>query len=186
MRTAGLAILLLLAAPAGAAPAFDLPALMQLLAATPDSQVAFVERKYSSLLAEPLVSRGTLAFRRPDLVEKIVESPRPERFRIEGDELVLTREGRSRRVRLSSEPLVAAFAAGLRGVLAGDGALLAGHYALALEGTRSGWQLDLTPRDPDAARFVQRLVVSGREGRIAILEVREANGDRAVLTVNAP
>jgi hypothetical protein len=186
MRATGLALLILIAAPAGAAPALDVPALMQLLAGAPDAQVPFVERKYSALLSEPLVSRGTLSFRRPDVVEKIVLSPRPERFRIEGDELVLTREGRTRRVRLSSEPLVAAFAAGLRGVLSGNAALLAEHYTMALEGTPAGWRLALTPRDGETARYVERLVVTGRAERIATLEVIEASGDRAVLTVNPP
>lgn len=184
MRAPGIAIVVLLATSAASASAFDLAHLMQLLAETPESRVPFVERKYSALLAEPLVSRGTLAYRRPDLVEKVVVSPRPERFRIEGDELFLYRDGTQRRVRLSSEPLLAAFAASLRGVLSGNATLLAEHYRLALEGTQEDWKLEMTPLDADISRYVAGIVVSGRAGRVGTLEVRESNGDRSVLTVN--
>lgn len=179
-----LAILLLAASTAGSAPVLDLARLMQMLAATPESQVAYTERKYSALLAEPLVSAGTLAYRRPDVVEKNVASPRAERFRIAGDELTVSREGTHRRLRLSGEPLLAAFAASLRGVLSGNAALLAEHYRLALEGTEPGWKLEMTPRDEETARYVERIVVSGRAGRVVTIEVREASGDRSVLTVD--
>lgn len=184
MRAGVLAIVLLLSASARSAPDFDLARLMQLLRETPEAPVPFVERKFSAMLSEPLVSTGTLAYRRPDLVEKTVVSPRAERFRLEGDELVLTRDGKSRRVRLASEPLLAAFAAGLRGVLSGNAALLAEHHRLSLAGTQAAWTLEMTPLEAEVGRYVERIVVSGREGRVGTLEVREPNGDRSVMTVN--
>jgi hypothetical protein len=183
MPKAVLAILLLAAQSAWPATAFDLPQLMQLLAATPSSEVAYVEKKYSVLLAEPVVSSGTLSYARPDVVEKNVTAPREERYRIAGQELTVTRKGSARRIALSSEPLLAAFAASLRGVLSGDAALLGQYYRLALEGTEADWKLELTPVDAEIARTVERVVVAGRAGRISTIEVREAGGDRSVLTV---
>jgi outer membrane lipoprotein-sorting protein len=184
MRSTVLAILLVVAGTAWAAPAFDLARLMQLLAERPSSEAPYVERKYSALLSEPVVSSGTLAFRRPDVVEKNMEKPRRESFRIAGQELVFTRNGKAKRLALSSEPLLAAFAASLRGVLSGDAALLGEHYRLALTGTEPDWKLEMTPVDEEITRYVERIVVSGRAGRVAQIEVREASGDRSVLTVN--
>ncbi len=165
------------------ADAFDLARLMQLLAATPTAEVSFIEKKYSSLLSEPVVSSGKLRYQRPDIVEKNIELPRKEQYRFVGDELLLVRIGAEKRIRLSSQPLLLAFAASLRGVLGGDLALLRAHYQLSLMGDQPSWRLDLIPVDEGIGRYVERIVVSGHEGRIEQIEVREISGDRSVLQV---
>lgn len=162
---------------------FDLPRLMQLLAATPAAEVSFTEKKFSSLLSEPVVSSGKLLYRRPDSVEKIIETPRKESYRFERDVLVLTRAGAEKRIPLSSQPLLSAFAASLRGLLGGDLALLRNHYQLSLQGDEQSWRLDMTPVDEEIGRYVQRITASGRAGRIGQIEVGESSGDRSVLQV---
>jgi len=162
---------------------FDLVRLMQLLGRAPGVDVPYIEKKYSSLLAEPIVSSGTLSYHRPDTVEKNVTAPRNERFRIAGDELIVVRNGAERRFPLSSQPLLSAFAASLRGVLAGDAALLRNYYRLALEGEEQGWRLEMTPLEEEISRYVECITVSGRAGRIEQIEVRETSGDRSVLQV---
>lgn len=162
---------------------FDVVRLMQLLSLAPEAEVAYTEKKYSSLLAEPIVSSGTLSYRRPDTVEKNMTAPRNERFRIAGEELIVARNGAERRFPLSSQPLLSAFAASLRGVLAGDAALLRSHYRLALEGEEQGWRLEMIPLEEETSRYVERITVSGRAGRIEEIEVRESSGDRSVLQV---
>jgi hypothetical protein len=162
---------------------FDLVRLMQLLSLAPEAEVPYTERKYSSLLAEPIVSSGTLSYRRPDTVEKNMATPRSERFRIVGEDLIVVRNGAQQRFPLSSQPLLSAFAASLRGVLAGDAALLRSHYRLALEGEEQDWRLEMIPLEEDIGRYVERITVSGRAGRIEQIEVREASGDRSVLRV---
>ena len=162
---------------------FDLVRLMQLLSLAPAVEVPYTEKKYSSLLAEPIVSSGTLSYRRPDTVEKNMTAPRSERFRIAGEELIVVRNGAERRFPLSSQPLLAAFAASLRGVLAGDAALLGSHYRLALEGGEQNWRLEMIPLEEEIGRYVERITVAGRAGQIGEIEVREASGDRSVLQI---
>jgi Outer membrane lipoprotein carrier protein LolA-like len=183
MRAAALAILLCIAGVAWPQATFDLTRLMRLLAESPSAEVPYVERKYSALLSEPVVSSGTLVYRRPDVVEKNMAVPRAERYRIAGQELTVTRDGKERRIALANEPLLAAFAASLRGVLSGDAGLLGAHYRMALTGTERDWSLDLVPIDDEITRYVQRIVVTGRAGRVMQIEVREASGDRSVLQV---
>ena len=117
---------------------FDLVRLMQLLSLAPAVEVPYTEKKFSSLLAEPIVSSGTLSYRRPDTVEKNMTAPRSERFRIAGEALIVVRDGAERRFPLSSQPLLQAFAASLRGVLAGDAALLAITVWRSRAGNRTG------------------------------------------------
>ena len=188
-RFAGVALIAFAALLASAtqsvaqAGTFDLVRLMQLLSLAPEAEVRYTERKYSSLLAEPIVSSGTLSYRRPDTVEKNTATPRSERFRIVGEDLIVVRNGAQQRFPLSSQPLLSAFAASLRGVLAGDAALLRSHYRLALEGEEQGWRLEMIPLEEEIGRYVERITVSGRAGRIEQIEVREASGDRSVLQV---
>ena len=99
---------------AHAAEGLDMGRLMRALAAAPAGKVEFRELKHSSLLATPVESRGTLSYRRPDVVEKDVVAPRAERFRIEGDTLSVTRDGKTRSIPLASQPVLAAFAASAR------------------------------------------------------------------------
>ena len=165
------------------AESFDLPQLMQLLAASPAAEVSFTEKKFSSLLSAPVVSSGKLVYRRPDLVEKNMETPRKESYRFVGEELVLVRNGAEKRIRLSSQPLLSAFAASLRGALGGDLALLRTHYQLSLQGDTLSWRLDMTPIDDAIGRYVQRITVSGRGGKISQIETRETSGDLSVLQV---
>ena len=161
----------------------DLERLMQLLAATSASEVAFTEKKFSSLLSKPVVSSGKLLYRRPDLVEKNIDTPRKESYRFAGEELVIVRNGAEKKIPLSSQPLLSAFAASLRGVLGGDLALLRNHYQLSLQGDEMSWRLDMTPIDPAIGRYVQRITVSGRAGRIGQIETLEISGDLSVLQV---
>ncbi len=178
-----LVFFLLTAIGATCAQSLDLPRLMQLLAAVPAAEVAFTEKKFSSLLSTPVVSSGKLVYRRPDIVEKNIETPRKESYRFAGEDLVMTRDGKERRIPLSSQPLLAAFAASLRGVLGGDIVLLRTHYELSLQGDEPSWRLDMTPIDEQTRRYVQRVTVSGRAGRVSQIEVREASGDHSVLQV---
>ena len=183
MRATALVILLLVAGTAWPAPALDLARLMQMLAESPSSEVPYVEKKFSVLLSEPVVSSGTLVYRRPDVVEKNVSVPRQESFRIVGQEIIVTRKGTQKRIALSSEPLLAAFAASLRGVLSGDAKQLGEYFRLALEGSESDWKLEMTPIDEEITRYVRGIVVSGRGGLVREIEIDEASGDRSVLTV---
>ena len=166
------------------ADGFDLLRLMQLLSAAREAEVAYTEKKYSSLLSEPVTSSGTLTYRHPDTVEKNVKTPRKERLRIVGEDLIVLRNGAEKRIALSSQPLLAAFAASLRGVLAGDVALLRQYYRLILEGEETDWRLQMIPLEEEILRYVERITVSGRAGRILQIEVRESSGDRAVMQMH--
>ena len=178
-----MALFLLTAMGIARAQSLDLPRLMQLLAAAPAAEVSFTEKKFSSLLSAPVVSSGKLLYRRPDTVEKNIETPRKESYRFVGDELLVSRAGTEKRIPLSSQPLLAAFAASLRGVLGGDLVLLRKHYALSLQGDEPSWRLDMMPIDEETLRFVTRVTVSGRAGRVGQIEVRESSGDHSVLQV---
>ena len=167
------------------AESLEVARLMQMLAATPSAEVAFTEKKFSSLLAAPVVSTGKLSFRPPDTVEKTIETPSVDAYRFVGEDLIVTRNGAERRIRLSSQPMLAALAASLRGILAGNAAVLRNYFRLVLQGDEGSWRLDLIPLDEEIGRYVQRMTMSGRGGRLEVIEVREASGDHSVMQIQA-
>jgi outer membrane lipoprotein-sorting protein len=183
MRRALLALAVALGAQAWAA-AFDVAALMKLLAETNEVRASFVERKYSPVLVAPIDSSGTLLYRRPDVVEKIVAKPRPERFRILKDEVVVERGGKEQRIAFASQPALAGLAASLRGVLSGDGALLRRYFEMNVVGDAKSWTLELIPADNWIRAYVERVIATGRGGRVEKIETFEAAGDRTVLEIS--
>jgi len=183
MRVA-LSLLLLAAAPQLAAQALTSAELMRELAKVEASHATFVETKRSALLKEPLVTRGTLAYRRPASIEKHVLQPYNERFAIEGDVLTLeNRRGRKLKTSVSGAPGLAALVEGIRATRAGDLAALEHHYEVRVEGRRERWTLLLRPTADEVARHVASITVSGTGSRIVRVEIEEASGDRAVMEI---
>ena len=79
LERALVALTLLIAMPAAAATAaFGTGELMQLLASVQSSNARFTETRDSAMLKAPLVQHGTLAYRRPDHLEKHVDGPSDE------------------------------------------------------------------------------------------------------------
>src|SRR4029453_10340205 len=74
---------------AEAAPQLTITELMQMLGSVESASAKFVETRHSALLKSPLVLQGTLAYRRPDRLEKHVLSPYDERITVEGSRLSL-------------------------------------------------------------------------------------------------
>jgi outer membrane lipoprotein-sorting protein len=181
-------LLLLAACLAAAAPAaaFELDTLMGWLAAVPAAKNSFTETKHSALLSAPLVLKGTLAYQRPDRLEKNVLSPYEERTLIAAG--TVTVENRTlkqtRSFSLASSAAVSALVESMRATLAGDRASLERHYKLKLEGQPEAWVLDLAPRERKLADFVKQIRIAGTRERIQRIEVEEASGDRSIMLVS--
>ncbi|HVC12747.1 MAG TPA: LolA-related protein [Burkholderiales bacterium] len=183
---AAIALFAAIALRATASPeAIDAQGLMTMLASVESATASYVETRYSPLLKSPLVSRGTLSYRRPDRIEEHVESPRDERFVLQGDRLTIedTSGNRSVTVNAGSAGGIAALIEGVRATRAGDLAALERDFHVAASGTQERWQLRLQPRTPALTKYVRGITISGSRARIQTIEVLEASGDRTVMEV---
>lgn len=176
------ALAALLLAPPVQAQQITVAEVMSSLAATKASQASFLETKTSALLKAPVVMRGTLAYRRPDFLEKHVVAPHDERIVLSGSSLTLQSGSRSRTLDVSAAPLIAALVESMRAVRAGDLAALEKHFTVNVSGQRNAWTLVLKP-SRELEGYVSTITISGLESRIAELEVLEPNGDRAVMRI---
>ncbi|MGE5128589.1 MAG: LolA family protein [Sphingomonadaceae bacterium] len=171
---------------AAAAPRLDATRLMQTLAAVRSASASFVETRYSPLLKAPLVSRGTLTYRRPDRLEKVVESPHKERIALQGDRLTIDSVAAGRReIELGAGASgIAALIEAVRATRAGDLARLERDFDVVVSGTLDDWQLRLKPRAADVGQYVSAVGVWGSGPRLRRVEVWEAAGDRTVMDID--
>ena len=98
---------------AAAAPGWDVPRLMQLLARHPTGRATFTETKTIALLDEPVVSSGELLYSPPDRLEKHTLQPEAESMIINGKNLTLVQGGQRRELRLPQYPEVEALVAAI-------------------------------------------------------------------------
>ena len=185
----GRVALLLAASLALAAPgawAFDLGALMTLLAQRKSGSVRFTEQRTVSNLDGPLYSSGTLSFEAPDRFARHTLEPRPESMEVQGNQVVLRRDGRTRRLSLDAAPELAAFVDALRGTLNGDAATLQRHFAVRVGGSAALWTLTLTPSDDALRRQVRELQIAGQGSVVRSIELQLVGGDRSLMLIDPP
>lgn len=144
----------------------------------------FEEERHLSFLDRPLRSSGTLSFNPPDVLIKQTLVPEPGLARIEGDELTIADASGERRIPLDADPLIRAYVAPFRALLAGDRAALERHFEVATDAAPRGWSMTLTPREEAVAERLERVEVSGGDARIERIEIHEEGGDRSVLTLS--
>ncbi|HUI60978.1 MAG TPA: LolA-related protein [Steroidobacteraceae bacterium] len=163
----------------------ELDRLMSALAQRKHGHVAFVEQKFIALLERPVESSGELLYDAPDRLEKRTVKPRPESLVLEGG-VVTARRGRHTYVLdLHRYPQIMPFIESMRATLAGDRPALERVFQLDFAGTLASWTLGLAPRDPELAGTVREIRIAGDHDQVRTVEIREADGDRSLLTIGA-
>jgi outer membrane lipoprotein-sorting protein len=177
-------LLLFISAPRAAEiRSWDFARLMGELAQVESSRARYSEVRHVAQLTRPIELSGTLSYSRPARMEKRQTRPFLEVMRVDGDTLVVEREGKSRTIMLSQVPVVGTLVESLRATLAGDATELERLYAVTMEGPREGWTLKLLPREFEVGGIVSQVSISGSGPRVRRVEIRELGGDRSVMTI---
>jgi hypothetical protein len=164
---------------------WDVDQLMATLAQRKTGQAHFTETKYLAALTRPVESSGELLFTAPDRLEKRTLLPTPETMVIQADMLTVERGGKRYTMPLANYPELAAFIESLRGTLAGDRTVLERYYRLSMSGRASRWTLTLAPVDSRMAAIVREVRIEGSHASLDRVEIRQADGDRSVMTIRA-
>lgn len=106
---------------------------------------SLVQTKHLSLLDDPLISTGRLAFKRPDHLLLEMESPRPLRIVMNGSRLVIPELGPEANAALESAP--PALLSRLRAIFAGDISALDESFEIRASEDDAGITVELEPRD---------------------------------------
>jgi hypothetical protein len=179
------ALLLFAGGPYALAADSDLDRLMSALAQRKHGHVTFVEKKYISMLDRPVESSGELLYDAPDRLEKKTLEPKPESLVLEGGTVAAQRGRHHYVLDLKQYPQIVPFIESIRATLAGDRAALERVFKVDFTGSFDHWTLGLVPRDPKLARTVKEIQIEGEKDLIHSVEIREADGDRSLLTIGA-
>jgi hypothetical protein len=164
----------------------DVPRLMTMMAEVTSRQDRFTETKTFELLTKPLTLTGTLAYTRPDHIEKHVLTPYEDHLIVQGDQLTLRNKDGTKRLNVKSHPLIWSFVEAIRASLAGDASILRRFYHVKIEGTEGDWTLTLRPLDQQAAAYVASIALHGSKSRLTRVDITETGGDRSVMTIHEP
>jgi Outer membrane lipoprotein carrier protein LolA-like len=177
------------AATAVAAPAAppaspgDLDRLMGLLAQRQHGHVSFVEEHFLRVLDRPVESSGELLYDAPDRLEKRTLKPKPETLVLERGVITAHRGHRTYVLNLGDYPQMVPLIDSIRATLAGDRVCLERIFKVTLDGALEHWTLLLLPSDPAIAKTVQQIRIEGAQDAIRSVEIRQADGDRSLLTI---
>lgn len=161
----------------------DLDALMNLLELRKHGHVSFVEEHFLAVLDRPVESSGELLYDAPDRLEKHTFKPKPETLVLDHG-VITARRGRHTYVlNLGDYPQIVPLIDSIRATLAGDRAALERVFKVRLDGGLEQWKLVLVPSDPTVARTVKEIRIEGTRDAIHSVEIRQADGDRSLLTI---
>lgn len=166
--------------PAGG---FSLGELLAALAANTHGSTSFTEKKYLSMLDIPVESSGVLIVSPPARFEQRTLKPKPETLVLDGDRVIIERQSRRHELQLKEHPELAGMMLGISATLAGDRDALERTYHVELDGSRDRWTLKLRPRDGRLALRLAGIVIDGIGDRVRRVEIRQADGDRSVMTI---
>jgi hypothetical protein len=173
--------------PGGDAPGGDagaqLDRLMSLMAQRRHGEADFSEKKYLSMLKQPLESSGLLIYDAPDHLEQRTTLPRPQSVVLDHGIVTMHIGHRERVLRLADYPQLAPLIDSIRATLAGDRAALERVFELDFSGTLERWQLRLEPRDAQLAATLKRIDLQGERDAVYQVDVLQSDGDHSVMSI---
>jgi outer membrane lipoprotein-sorting protein len=150
-------------------------------AAMPGLSARFREEKHMTLLVDPIVSHGDIAFAPPDRLRRHVTDPVESLMLIRDGEMVIRDPEGTRRIDLASQPMVKIFVDGIMRLLAGDLDGLRSHYRMRFDpgdgGPAAQWSLRLEPTVSPLDGVIASLSFTGRGRALSELIVVETSGD---------
>ena len=143
----------------------------------------FREEKHIALLAQPLVSEGTVHYAPPGRIARHTLTPSPSSVVLDGTTLRFGDATSEHSIDTGASPVVRAFVDSFLAILAGDRASLERSFVVDFHNPAGQkWEIALVPRDPTLARIIREIRFAGDDVVISQMRIREASGDEGVTT----
>lgn len=159
-----------------------LSAVQKSLSGTTTLYAEFEQIRQLKLLQKPLISRGTLQYRKTSGICWQLIEPVPATVYLSRHN-VLMRDGVSSQTIANSNPTLQLFSDLLFSVFEGDFAALEHRFDLAWQSDTNGWTLILQPRDSLMMDLVSSIAVTGLD-HIRQVSLVHKGGDSTVLNFN--
>ncbi|MDA3869686.1 MAG: hypothetical protein PF589_07020 [Gammaproteobacteria bacterium] len=142
-----------------------------------ESSGYFVETWSADYLEVSLVSKGKLLYKRPGKLSKLITHPDRIEQHINGEQLSITHNNKTRNIQLSQQPGLAVGIYALQAILDGDEKKLRELFKPDYSELNTGWELSLVTRDEDIAESIELITIRGIDDRIQKISIEFYNGD---------
>ncbi len=137
----------------------------------------FVETWNAEYLDEPLISKGTLRYKRPSQLSKLITEPVHIEQHIKDGRLSVLHNGKTHSIQLSERPELAASIYALQSVLDGDIEKLQALFVPHYNELDDKWSLKLSPIDEQVADSIEIIELQGIGNKIQKVFIQFYNGD---------
>lgn len=169
------ALLAGLASPA--AWSADLVTILAGTAVQPPAEIGFSEERHNPMFKEPMVLAGRLEYLGAGVLRKVVEIPFEEDILVEDNRVVVTRDGKTRRLSLNRSRALKTILGAIEAVLAGDQATLEASFECSVTGAADGWSLQMTPSARGVAKRLSTIEVTGNEHAVTSIRINLPNDE---------
>jgi len=169
--------------------ALGLAGVLQKLSQVKEAQLTFIEHRSSAFLVGEVKLTGSMTYRAPDFIVKLVKTPYSQRIEIDGDQLMIEKitdrgESSTQNYSLTASESLKTIVEGFRATLAGDLAILADSYDIELAGDMNAWKVVLTPRKEELLSQIEKIAVTGNNDQIKLIETFNTDGDESRLMLS--
>ncbi len=164
----------------------ELAVLLQQTAVEPPARVSFREERHNPMFEEPMVLTGYLEYLDHGVLRKVIETPFTEDVRVEGDRVVVSRDGKTRTLSLNRSRALRVTLGAIEAVLAGDEAKLAESFRWDLSESDQSWTVRMSPLSDSVGKRLSGLEVSGTHEAIVGIRMELPGGEWHAMTVGEP
>ncbi|MBQ3710169.1 MAG: outer membrane lipoprotein carrier protein LolA [Bacteroidales bacterium] len=154
-------------------------ALTETATAMQNLQCRFVQQKTSSMLAEPTVSEGVMAYAAPDKLRWEYTAPYPFALLVEGEQIVKVTDGKTEKLDGKSGRMYQGMVDLIMGSASGKQLFDASVFDVTLYDDELYWKAEMTPKRRDMKRMFKQLVFrfDKKTNTINSVEFIESGGD---------
>ena len=166
-----------------ASMAVELSTVLEATRVSPPARVAFQEERHNPLFGEPLLLDGYLEYLGPGVLSKVIEAPFQEAFLIEGGEILMRRDGETRKLPIKRSKALQTILGAIEAILAGEAERLEAVFDYEITGGESDWFVDLTPRSRRISRHLGRLRIPGDDQAVSQILIDLRDGEYHVMNI---
>jgi hypothetical protein len=166
-----------------ASAAVELSTVLEATRVSPPAQVEFQEERHNPLFEEPLRLDGYLEYLGPGALSKVIEAPFQEAFLIQDGEILMRRDGETRKVPVKRSKALQTILGAIEAILAGEVERLEAVFDYEITGTDDVWSVELTPKSRRISRHLGRLRITGDDQAISQILIDLRDGEFHVMNI---
>ena len=166
-----------------ASMAIELSTVLEATRVSPPARVAFQEERHNPLFGEPMRLDGYLEYLGPGALSKVIEAPFQEAFLIEDGDILMRRDGETRKLPIKRSKALQTILGAIEAILAGEVERLEAVFDYEITGAESDWSVELTPRSRRISKHLGRLRIKGDDQAVSQIIIDLRDGEFHVMNI---